>query len=114
LCLSRGRSGAAGLTAAPVNTVRDAGLQTVTAAHLQSVAASAAPAGVLLGGGDPVGGLQRAVAVHHNIASPFSPQTSVGWQPTFAPETEVASRNHIQPEVFSPDQSAGANAQTGG
>ncbi|EHI10857.1 IniB N-terminal domain-containing protein [Mycolicibacterium thermoresistibile] len=114
LDLFRSPALAARFIADPENTMRDAGLQNVTAAQLQSVAASAAPAGVLLGGGDPVVGLQRAVADHHNIASPFSPQTSVGWQPTFAPETEVASRNHIQPEVFSPDQSAGANAQTGG
>lgn len=104
---------AARFVADPAHTLRDVGLQNVTAAQLQAVAASAAPAGVLLGGGDPVVGLQRAVADHHNIASPFSPQTSLGWQPTFAPETEVASRNNIQPELFSPDQNAGANAQSG-
>ena len=63
--------------------------------QLHAVAATAAPAGVVLGGGDPIVGLQRAVADHHSIASPFSPQTTFAPQRTFAPETntEFASRN---------------------
>jgi hypothetical protein len=84
-------------------TLRDAGLPNVNAAQLQAVAATAAPAGVVMGGGDPIAGLQRAVADHHSIASPFSPQTSFASQPTFAPETntEFASRNIA--DVASPD-----------
>ncbi len=87
----------------------------MTAAQLASVAATAAPAGYALGGGDPIVGLQRAVADHHQLASsfasPFSPQTS--WAPTFAPETntDLLSRNNVP--VASPDQDAGANAQNG-
>jgi hypothetical protein len=108
---------AARFVADPDGALRDAGLPNVTAALLASVAATAAPAGYALGGGDPIVGLQRAVADHHqlasNIASPFSPQTS------FAPNTELASRNntdlasHNNVPIASPDQDAGANAQNG-
>ena len=72
--------------------MRDAGLPAnVTAAQLHAVAATAAPAGLVLGGGDPIVGLQRAVADHHSIASPFSPQTTFAPQRTFAPETNTDS-----------------------
>ncbi|MDA2891492.1 IniB N-terminal domain-containing protein [Mycolicibacterium sp. BiH015] len=99
----------------PDGALRDAGLPNVTAAQLASVAATAAPAGYALGGGDPVVGLQRAVADHHqlasNFASPFSPQTS--YAPTFAPntDTDLLSGNNVP--VASPVQDAGANAQNG-
>ena len=95
----------------PDGALRDVGLPNVSAAQLASVAATAAPAGYALGGGDPIVGLQRAVSDHHNLASnfasPFSPQT------TFAPDTntELASRNNT--DLLSPDQAAGANAQNG-
>ncbi|MGA5462002.1 IniB N-terminal domain-containing protein [Mycobacterium sp. NPDC050041] len=108
---------AARFVADPDSALRDAGLPNVTAQQLASVAATAAPAGYALGGGDPIVGLQRAVADHHqlasNIASPFSPQTS------FAPTTEFASRNDTDllsgnnVPIASPDQNAGANAQNG-
>ncbi|MGV0803121.1 hypothetical protein ABQF26_39455, partial [Mycolicibacterium elephantis] len=49
-----------------------AGVQNLTAAQVQSVAATVAPAAVLQGGGDPVVGLQQAVAQTHGIA--FAPQ----------------------------------------
>ncbi|MCV7060751.1 hypothetical protein H7I76_09905 [Mycolicibacterium vaccae] len=108
LDLFRSPASAATFIADPDGALRDAGLPNVTAAQLASVAATAAPAGYVLGGGDPIVGLQRAVADHHqlasNFASPFSPQTS--WAPTFAPETNVP--------VASPVQDAGANAQNGG
>ena len=80
----------------PDEAMRVAGVPAnVTAAQLHAVAATAAPAGMVLGGGDPIVGLQRAVADHHSIASPFSPQTTFAPQRTFAPETntEFASRN---------------------
>ena len=97
----------------PEGAMRDAGLPNVSAAQLASVAASAAPAGLALGGGDPVQGLQRAVSDYHSIASPFSPQT------TFAPQTQTDFASHNATEVasnndfMSPDQAAGANAQNG-
>lgn len=93
-------------------SLRDAGLPNVTAAQLQAVAATAAPAGLMLGGGDPVVGLQQAVASYHNIASPT-------WAPNnnFAPQTDFASNNSVpiasNNDLMSPDQSAGANAQNG-
>ncbi|MGW0161457.1 IniB N-terminal domain-containing protein [Mycobacterium sp. NPDC003323] len=96
----------------PEQALRDAGLPNVTAAQLQAVAATAAPAGVALGGGDPVLGLQRAVADHHSIASSFAPMYAP--QRTFAPETDVASHNRTNAEFLSPDQSSGANSQVGG
>ncbi len=115
LDLFRSPASAAAFVADPDGALRDAGLPNVTAAQLASVAATAAPAGYALGGGDPVVGLQRAVADHHqlasNIASPFSPQTS--WAPNFAPETntDLLSGNNLP--IASPDQAAGANAQNG-
>ncbi|KWX66250.1 IniB N-terminal domain-containing protein [Mycobacterium sp. NAZ190054] len=115
LDLFRSPASAASFVADPDGALRDAGLPNVTAAQLASVAATAAPAGYALGGGDPIVGLQRAVADHHqlasNFASPFSPQTS--WAPTFAPETntDLLSGNNVP--VASPVQDAGANAQNG-
>lgn len=117
LDLFRSPAAATSFVVDPDGALRDAGLPNVTAAQLASVAATAAPAGYALGGGDPVVGLQRAVADHHqlasNFASPFSPQTS------FAPTTEFASRNDTDllsgnnVPIASPDQAAGANAQNG-
>ncbi|MGD9618737.1 MAG: IniB N-terminal domain-containing protein [Mycolicibacterium sp.] len=113
LDLFRSPAAAANFVIDPDGALRDAGLPNVTAAQLASVAATAAPAGYALGGGDPVVGLQRAVADHHNLASnfvsPFSPQT------TFAPDTntELGSRNNTNAEFLSPDQAGGANAQNG-
>ncbi|MCV7432275.1 IniB N-terminal domain-containing protein [Mycolicibacterium bacteremicum] len=96
----------------PEQALRDAGLPNVTAAQLQAVAATAAPAGIALGGGDPVLGLQRAVADHHSLANSFAPMYAP--QRTFAPETDIASHNKTNAEFLSPDQSSGANSQVGG
>lgn len=103
---------AGAFVADPEQAMRDAGLPNVTAAQLSAVAATAAPAGVALGGGDPVLGLQRAVADHHSIASSFAPMYAP--QRTFAPETDIASHNRTNAEFLSPDQSSGANSQVGG
>jgi hypothetical protein len=113
LDLFRSPEVAASFVQDPDGAMRDAGLPNVSAAQLASVAASAAPAGIALGGGDPVQGLQRAVSDYHSIASPFSPQT------TFAPQTQTDFASHNATEVasnndfMSPDQAAGANAQNG-
>lgn len=126
LDLFRSPNTAAAFVTDPEQAMRDAGLPNVSAAQLQAVAATAAPAGALLGGGDPVVGLQRAVADHHqmaqNFASPLSPQANFAPQRTFAPETntDFASHNstdlasHNNTELLSPDQNAGANSQVGG
>jgi hypothetical protein len=111
LDLFRSPAVAADFIADPDNALRNVGLQNVSAAQFQAVAASAAPAGVMLGGGNPVLGLQRAVSDYHGIAAPFAPQTS------FAPQTDLASHNDTQlasnNDLFSPEQSAGSNAQNG-
>ena len=116
LNLFRSPDAAQAFVADPDDAMRVAGVPPVNAAQFQAVAATAAPAGAMLGGGDPVVGLQRAVADHHsipaNIASPFSPQTA------FAPQTqtEFASRNNTDllsgNEIASPN--AGENVQQGG
>jgi len=104
--LFRSPDTAQAFVANPDQTMRDAGLPNVNAAQLQAVAATAAPAGAVMGGGDPIVGLQRAVADHHSITSAFSPQTSFTSQPTFAPETNT--------EFASPDAFAGGDVQQGG
>ncbi len=136
LNLFRSEDAARAFVAAPEQAMRDAGLVGVTAAQLSSVAATAIP-GMVLGDGDPIVGLQRAVANQYGFgpATVFSPQPSFEpiWapspafdyapaptfapSPTFAPETntELASRNNTDLDVplFSPNQDAGANAQQG-
>ena len=56
----------------PARSMAAANVSNVTAAQVQAVAATVAPAAVLHGGGDPVFGLQQAVAQTHGIA--FAPQ----------------------------------------
>lgn len=119
LDLFRSPASAASFIADPDGSLRDAGLPNVTAAQLHAVAATAAPAGVLLGGGNPVVGLQRAVADHHSIpasfgnqvASPFSPQTQFAPEVASNNDTDLASHNNVP--IMSPNQDAGANAQQG-
>lgn len=112
LDLFRSPDVAGAFIADPEQALRDAGLPNVTAAQLHAVAATAAPAGVALGGGDPILGLQRAVADHHSLANSFAPMYAP--QRTFAPETDIASHNRTNAEFLSPDQSSGANSQVGG
>jgi hypothetical protein len=113
LDLFRSPAVAANYISDPEGALRSVGLQNVSASQFAAVAASAAPAGVLLGGGDPVYGLQSAVASYHNIPTAFSPQTA------FAPQTDFASHNATQlasnndTSLLSPDQHAGSNAQQG-
>src|ERR1700760_4170146 len=71
----------------PDGALRDAGLPNVSAAQLQAVAASAAPAGVFLGNGTPAPALHPPVATYHNPPAAFSPQTP------FAPQTDFPSHN---------------------
>src|SRR5258705_11696643 len=69
----------------PDKSMQNAGVQNVSAAQVQAVAASVAPAAVIQGGGNPVHGLQQAVAQTHGIA--FTPQHA------FAPEPRAFSKN---------------------
>ena len=56
----------------PGRSMAAANVSNVTAAQVQAVAATVAPAALVGGGGDPVLGLQQAVAQTHGIA--FAPQ----------------------------------------
>src|SRR6476620_9382913 len=98
----------------PDRAMTNAGVQNVTAAQVQAVAATVAPAAVIHGGGNPVQGLQQAVAETHGIA--FTPQH------VFAPETQAFSNNDTlshndvlsnnDPHILSPE--AGHDVQQGG
>jgi hypothetical protein len=113
LDLFRSEDVARSFVAAPEQTLRDAGLAGVSAGQLASVASTAVP-GLVLGGGDPILGLQRAVSNQYGFAPAYdySPAPTYAPSPTFAPETDLASHNDTA--LLSPDQSAGANAQQGG
>jgi hypothetical protein len=92
----------------PERTMQQAGVQGVTAAQVQAVAATVAPAAVIQGGGNPLHGLQQAVAETHGIA--FAPEH------VFAPETQAFSNNdtlsHNDTRLLSPE--AGHDVQQGG
>ncbi len=128
LSLFRSEDTARAFVAAPEQAMRDAGITGVTPAQLSSVAATAVP-GLLLGGGDPIAGLQRAVSNQYGFAPAYAPSADPIWapspvyapspayapaptfapSPTFAPETntDLASRNntelasHNSPELAS-------------
>ncbi|OBF12950.1 IniB N-terminal domain-containing protein [Mycobacterium sp. ACS4331] len=123
LNLFRDEHAARAFVASPEATLRDAGLAGVSAAQLSSVAATAVPS-LVLGGGDPVVGLQRAVSNHYGFAPAYdySPSTNLlSPSPVFAPNTntDLASHNntdlasHNSTPIMSPNQDAGANAQQG-
>ncbi len=86
----------------PERSMQQAGLQSVTSAQVQAVAATVAPAAVIHGGGDPVHGLQQAVAETHGIA--FTPQ----YEPELFSNNDTLSHN----DVLSPQ--AGHDVQQGG
>lgn len=121
LDLFRSEDVARAFVAAPEQALRDAGLAGVSAAQLGAVATTAVP-GLVLGDGDPIVGLQRAVSNNYGFApaTDYSPSNSL-LSPSFAPETntELASRNNTDllsgnsVPIASPDQAAGANAQNG-
>ena len=94
----------------PDRSMATAGVQNVTAAQVNAVAASVAPAAVIHGGGNPVHGLQQAVAETHGIA--FVPQT----QTQAFSNNDTLSHNDVlsnnDPHVLSPE--AGHDVQQGG
>lgn len=124
LSLFRSEDAARAFVAAPEQAMRDAGLAGVTAAQLSSVAATAVP-GLLLGDGDPVLGLQRAVANQYGFAPAYQPAFTPSYDPvwnssptfapapTFAPQTQTDLASHNDTSLMSPRQDAGANAQQG-
>lgn len=79
----------------PARSMAAANVSNVTAAQVQAVAATVAPAAVLHGGGDPVFGLQQAVAQTHGIA--FAPQRQTDLLSNndtsfMSPETNMSNR----------------------
>ena len=112
LALFRSEDAARAFVAAPEQSLRDAGLAGVTAAQVSAVAATAVP-GLVLGDGDPIVGLQRAVANQYGFAPAYAPSFDPVYapSPTFAPQTDLASHNDTS--LWSPSQDAGANAQQG-
>jgi len=102
----------------PDRAMANAGVSGVTTAQVNAVAATVAPAAVIHGGGNPVHGLQQAVAETHGIA--FTPQ----YAPSFAPEAfsnnnslshnDTLSNNDTlsHNDVLSPN--AGHDVQQGG
>ena len=121
LDLFRSEDLARSFVASPEQALRDAGLAGVSPAALGAVASTAVP-GLVLGDGDPIVGLQRAVSNNYGFApaNDYSPSNSL-LSPSFAPETntELASRNNTDllsgnnVPLLSPNQDAGANAQQG-
>ncbi len=113
LNLFRDEDAARSFVAAPDQSLRDAGLAGVSPAQVSAVAATAVP-GLVLGDGDPIAGLQRAVSNQYGFAPAYAPafQPVYAPAPTFAPQTDLASHNDTS--LLSPDQAAGANAQQGG
>jgi len=78
----------------PGRSMAAANVSNVTAAQVQAVAATVAPAAMVHGGGDPVFGLQQAVAQTHGIA--FAPQRQTDLLSNndtrlLSPETNVAN-----------------------
>ncbi|WP_328350410.1 IniB N-terminal domain-containing protein [Mycobacterium sp. NBC_00419] len=112
LGLFRDEDAARAFVSAPEQSLRDAGLAGVSAAQVSAVAATAVP-GLVLGNGDPIVGLQRAVSNQYGFAPAYAPsfQPVYAPAPTFAPQTDLASHNDTS--LLSPNQDAGANAQQG-
>jgi hypothetical protein len=94
----------------PDRSMQNAGVQNVSAAQVNAVAATVAPAAVLHGNGNPVHGLQQAVAETHGIA--FVPQT----QTQAFSNNDTLSHNDVlsnnDPHFLSPE--AGHDVQQGG
>ena len=112
LALFRSEDAARAFVAAPEQSLRDAGLAGVSAAQVSAVAATAVP-GLVLGDGDAIAGLQRAVANQYGFAPAYGQSLDPVYapSPTFAPQTDLASHNDTS--LLSPSQDAGANAQQG-
>jgi hypothetical protein len=94
----------------PVQAASTATGQAVSAAQLQTAYTAVAPVSAAYGGGDPIVGMQRAVANHNHLE--FEPNR------VLSPDTEFASRNNTEflsnndPQVLSPN--AGESVQQGG
>lgn len=105
LSLFRSEDAARAFVAAPEQAMRDAGISGVTAAQLSSVAATAVP-GLVLGDGDPIAGLQRAVSNQYGFAPAYAPAADPVWAPSpmFAPSPAYApASNAFASPTFAPE-----------
>ena len=75
----------------PDQALADAGLSTVSSAHLQSVAAAAIPSLAMGGSGDPVTDLQQTVSSYYGCQPQpdFVPQTDFSPAPTWRATTAL-------------------------
>jgi hypothetical protein len=96
----------------PDRSMANAGVQNVSAAQVNAVAATVAPAAIVQGGGNPVHGLQQAVAQTHGIA--FVPQTQAFSNNDTLSHNAAFSNNDTlsHNDVLSPQ--AGHDVQQGG
>jgi hypothetical protein len=98
----------------PVQAASTATGQAVSAAQLQTAYTAVAPVSAAYGGGDPIVGMQRAVANHNHMefepARVLSPDTTTEFASRNATNAEFLSNN--DPQVLSPH--AGENVQQGG
>ena len=112
LDLFRSPASAASFVIDPDGALRDAGLPNVSAAQLAVGRRHRRTRRIVLGGGDPVYGLQRAVAEHHSIPA-RSPRRRPSRRRRTSPShnTDLLASNNdfMQPR----SRHAGANAQNG-
>jgi hypothetical protein len=98
----------------PVQAASTATGQAVTAAQLQNAYTAVAPVSAAYGGGDPIVGMQRAVANHNSLefepARVLSPDTTTEFASRNATNAEFLSNN--DPQLLSPH--AGESVQQGG
>ncbi|HOB50118.1 MAG TPA: IniB N-terminal domain-containing protein, partial [Mycobacterium sp.] len=116
LSLFRDEDAARAFVTAPEQAMRDAGLAGISAAQLSSVAATAVP-GLVLGGGNPIVGLQRVVANQYGFTPVFPPQPSFDpvWAPapTYAPQAAFAPGATYAPEnTFAPQTTSAPQTTT--
>ena len=84
LDLFRSEPIARAFVAAPEQALREAGLAGVSAAQMSAVAATAVP-GLVLGDGDPIVGLQRAVSNNYGFGPAYEQSFAPAYEPSFAP-----------------------------
>jgi hypothetical protein len=102
----------------PDRTMANAGVQNVSAAQVNAVAASVAPAAIIQGGGNPVHGLQQAVAQTHGIAfvpetQAFSNNDTLSHNAAFSNNDTLSHNDVLSPEAGHDVQQGGVNLDFG-
>jgi hypothetical protein len=99
---------AARVVANPTQALADAGFGNVTADQLASVEASVAPSALALGQGDPVAGLQSAVADHYGLPLP-DPGPPPAWFPTYQPTYQPTPVDYTPGPTYAPTSNTTVN-----